>query len=149
MQQIDNELFTARANELRERVRNELGNTAVAMMQLRIIDCDAQEMSMTIAYPALPWEKNPDGVIHGGIVGTMFDTSMGIAAYAVTGGMTPTISLTTNFLRPAPGDGTLIVRARVTKAGRAVIYAEAEMWDSRAPEKPVATAQGIFRNRES
>ena len=88
-------------------------------------------------------------MIHGGIVGTMFDTSMGIAAYAVTGGMTPTISLTTNFLRPAPGDGTLIVHARVTKAGRAVIYAEAEMWDSRAPEKPVATAQGIFRNRES
>ena len=146
MVQIDNELFTARANELRERIESEHGETAVAMMQPRLIDCDADAKCMTFAYPALAWEQNPGGVIHGGIVGTMFDTSMGIVAYGLAGRMTPTISLTTNFLRPAPGDGTLIVRARITMAGHTVIYAEAEMWDSRAPEKLVATAQGIFRN---
>ena len=146
MIQIDNELFTERANELRERIENEHGSTAVAMMQPRVADCDAETMSITFTYPALPWEHNPDGVIHGGLVATMFDTAMGIVGYALTGRMTPTISLTTNFLRPAPGDGTLYVRARVTMAGRTVIYAAAEMWDSRAPETIVAAGQGIFRN---
>ena len=147
MVQIDNVLFMARANELRERVENDHSGSVVAMMQPRITDCDAAKMSITIAYPAQVWEQNPDGVIHGGVVGTMFDTAMGITCYALIGQMTPTISLTTSFLRPAPGAGTLVVRARVTKAGRAVIYAQAEMWDSRAPEAIVATAQGIFRNR--
>ena len=146
MQQTDNETFCARAEAITERIQRENADKIVSMMAPHIIACDAQEMSMTIAYPALPWEQNPDGVIHGGIVGTMFDTSMGIAAYAVTGGMTPTISLTTNFLRPAPGDGTLMVHAHVTMAGRTVIYAAAELWDSRTPEKIAATAQGIFRN---
>ena len=146
MVQIDNELFMARANELRERVGNDHSGSVVAMMQPRITDCDAAKMSITIAYPAQVWEQNPDGVIHGGIVGTMFDTSMGIACYALTGEMTPTISLMTNFLRPAPGDGTLMVHAHVTMAGRTVIYAAAELWDSRTPEKIAATAQGIFRN---
>ena len=146
MIKIDNELFATRANELRERIENERGDSAVAMLQPQITGCDAAEMSMTVEYPALRWEQNPDGVIHGGIVGTMFDTAMGIVCYALTGQMTPTVSLTTNFLRPAPGDGTLMVHAHVTMAGRTVIYAAAELWDSRTPEKIAATAQGIFRN---
>lgn len=146
MVQIDNETFSARAEELRQRVESDHGDTAVAMMHLRMVECDAQNRSLTFAFPAFPWECNPNGVIHGGLVATMFDTAMGITAYAMTGQMTPTINLNTSFLRPAPGDGTLIVRAQVTMCGRTVIYASAEMWDSRAPEKAVATAQGVFRN---
>ena len=146
MVQIDNETFSARAEELRARVENDHGDTAVAMLRLRMVGCDAENQSLTFAFPAAHWECNPNGVIHGGLVATMFDTAMGITAFAVLGQMTPTISLNTSFLRPAPGDGTLIVRARITMCGRTVVYAAAEMWDSRAPEKPVAMAQGVFRN---
>ena len=143
---IDNETFFARATALSEQIKTERENSVVGMMHPLVTDCDAAAMSVTVEYPAFPWERNPDGVIHGGIVGTMFDTAMGVAGFALTGAMTPTISLTTAFLRPAPGDGTLVVRARITMAGHTVIYLSAEMWDSRAPEQIVATAQGVFRN---
>ena len=146
MVQIDNETFSARAEELRAHVENDHGETAVAMMHLRMVGCDAENRSLTFAFPAAPWERNPNGVVHGGLVATMFDTAMGITTYAMTGHITPTVNLNTSFLRPAPGDGTLIVRTKITMCGHAVIYGSAEMWDSSAPEKIVATAQGVFRN---
>jgi len=143
---VDRDTVLARVSALRELIENDHGETVVAQMHIQLADYDTDPMSMTFSCPALKWEHNPDGVIHGGIVATMFDTAMGVVNFAMTGHMTPTINLTTAFLRPAPGDGTLIVRVHVTMAGRTVMHTAAEMWDSRDPARIVATAQGVFRN---
>ena len=116
------------------------------MMHPEIVSCEAEVPAITMSFPAQPWEQNLTGAINGGIVATMMDTVMGTLTYAITGGFTPTISMSITYARPAPGDGTLLVRSRATMAGQTVLCVDAEMWDSRHPEKLVATAQGIFRN---
>ena len=148
MTQSEKDAFRANADELLRMVQEDRRDTVVGMMHLTLSDFDPETVSLTVSYPALPWEQNPDGVIHGGIVCTMLDTAMGIVNYAATGQMTPTMSLTTSFLRPAPGEGTLVARARVTMTAHSAIYASAELWEKDAPEALVATAQGVFHRRQ-
>ena len=145
MTEAEQEAFAANAVRLTEFIRAKEKNTVVSMMQPELAVCDPKTFSLTLAFPGQPWECNPTGAIHGGMVSVMFDTAMGIAAYAYADELTPTISLTTSYLRPAPGEGTLHVHATVTMAGRGIMYASAEMWEAQSPERIVATAQGVFR----
>lgn len=146
MARVENEVFAARVQELVDRINDKLPNTVVSMMRPAIVSSDSETMSLTISYPAQDWELNAAGAVHGGITSTMFDSAMGLLAYAITGGLTSTISLNVSFPRPAAGDGTFMVRVYATMAGRTVMYMNGEMWDTRAPEKIVATASGVFRN---
>ena len=116
------------------------------MMAPEFIECDPVAMTQTYAYPAQVWEQNPDGVLHGGIITTMLDTTIGALTHIITGKLTPTISLNTSYLRPAPGDGRIIVKAYVTKMGRTLIYTRGELWEEKHPEKLIATAEGTYRN---
>lgn len=144
MLQIDNAAFQQRADRLAELVTE--SDRIFNMIQPALVSCEPEVPAITMSFPAQHWEQNLTGAVHGGIVATMLDTVMGTLTYAITGGFTPTVSMNITYTRPAPGDGTLLARARASMAGQTVICIEAEMWDSRTPEKFVATAQGIFRN---
>ena len=144
--EINKEVFRARAEELSERVKHEDGTTIVSMLQPALAGCDPDELSITLSYPAMHWERNAGGVIHGGITGLMMDTTMGVLAYAIAGGMCPTMNLNISYPRPAPGDGTLLVKAKAAMVGRSTLYMTAEMWDDRAPDKVVALANGVFHD---
>lgn len=115
------------------------------MLHPIFIDCDEQEMWVTIGFPAQAWETNPNGVIHGGITATMIDTAVGISAIAITETFTPTVNLHISYLRPCPADGTIAVRAYITMLGGSIIQTRAETYDTREPDKLVATAEGIYR----
>ncbi|MEM7143239.1 MAG: PaaI family thioesterase [Actinomycetota bacterium] len=65
----------------------------------------------------------PSGQVQGGIVAAMLDMTMAFAA-----GDLSTVSLHVDYLRPAMGP-ELTVTATVTRRGRRVIFAEAEMVD--------------------
>ena len=144
MTEAEKSRFAANAQRLVRVIVESNNVTVVSMLQPRLLDCDPAAESLTLAFAAQPWARNPNGAIHGGIVSTMFDTAMGLATYAAADVLTPTMSLTTSFLRPVPGEGWIVVRAVITRTGRSVLYASAEMWAEAAPEKIVATAQGVF-----
>ena len=144
MIETDKNEFIARAQGLVDRVTGEA--VVFGMMQPRLESCDPDTLSLVVSYPALPWERNATGAVHGGMTAAMMDTAMGTLAYAITGGITPTVSLNMSYPRPAPGDGTLLISVRAVMAGRTILCISGEMWDGRAPEKPVVTAQGVFRN---
>jgi len=144
MTETEKTTFLANIAEIERTATDERKNTILGMIKPQVVECDPEQQRITVAYPAMDWERNPHGVIHGGIVSTMFDTAMGIATYAVAGGMTPTISISVSFLRPVPGKGTVLVKAAITKAGRSVLYASAEMYEEGAENTPLATAQGVF-----
>lgn len=146
MTEADRQCFLDRAAELVSRAETTRKNTVFAMMQPHLTLCEPENRSVTVEYPAQHWEQNSNGVIHGGIVAAMMDVAMGTLTYALTGDITPTVSLNICFPRPAPGDGTLRIRAEATMAGRTLLYVRAAMLDTRAPEKPVATAEGVFHN---
>ena len=146
MMEFDKTLFAARADELAARVAAEDGSSILSMMRPRVIACDPNEPSVAVSYPALSWELNAGGVVHGGVTGIMVDSAMGILAYAITGGMCPTVNLNISYPRPAPKDGVLTVKAKASMVGYSTLFLTAEMWDNRAPERIVATASGVFHN---
>ena len=137
-------LFTANAKSLMDSIVFTHPATIVPMMKMQLVESEPENLSLTFAFPAMAWEQNPTGAVHGGIVGTMFDTGMGLTIYAAVGCLTPTINLNISYLRPAPGNGTLMLRATVTRRATRVVYASAEMWEAQTPDKIVATAQGVF-----
>ena len=143
---IDKELFRKRVDSLSVRVAAENDSTIVGMLRPRVVDFDADELRLTLAFPAAAWEENAGGVIHGGITALMMDSAMGILAYAISGGMCPTMNLNISYPRPTPGGGTLIARAKAVMTGRSTLYLSAELWDERAPDKITVTASGVFHD---
>jgi len=117
------------------------------MMKPYIVNHSFQDMSLEMGFPAQSWEENPGGVIHGGAMASMIDTCSGVLCGALAGRLTPTISLQLNYLRPAPADGQIIVGAQVTMLGHSIIYVSSRAWDSRNPDKLLATAEATYKNQ--
>jgi uncharacterized protein (TIGR00369 family) len=74
--------------------------------------------------------KQLHGVVHGGILAALADTTAAIAAYTVVprGTEIATIELKINYLEPVPG-GRIKADARVLRAGRNFVVSECEIWN--------------------
>src|SRR5579864_2271082 len=75
-----------------------------------------------------PRHKQIHGVVHGGILAALADTTAAIAAYTVIpkGVEIATLELKINYLEPVPG-GRVKADARVLRAGRNFVVAECEI----------------------
>lgn len=72
--------------------------------------------------------KQLHGVVHGGILAAMADTTAAIAAYTAVprGTEVVTVELKINYLEPVPG-GRIRAEARVLRAGRNFVVTECEI----------------------
>ena len=77
-----------------------------------------------------PSHKQIHGVVHGGILAALADTTAAIAAYTVVprGVELATLELKINYLEPVPG-GRVKADARVLRSGRNFIVAECEIFN--------------------
>jgi len=77
-----------------------------------------------------PRHKQIHGVVHGGILAALADTTAAIAAYTVVpkGVEIATLELKINYLEPVPG-GTIRAEAKVLRAGRNFIVTECEIFN--------------------
>jgi uncharacterized protein (TIGR00369 family) len=94
--------------------------------------------------PVRPEIARVGGIVCGQALATLADTAMVFACAGKLGVFTPvaTTNLETRFLSAAKGD-TVRCTARVIKAGRAMIFAEAML--TRLPDgAPVAAASATF-----
>ncbi|WP_106850246.1 PaaI family thioesterase [Blastococcus sp. Marseille-P5729] len=95
---------------------------------------------------------NRGGVMHGGAIATMCDSAMGHAVVSGAGPGKTSATASMNmvyFASAVPGDH-LTVRAKVIKAGRTTVFAEADVTrdgDGRALAQGVATF--VVRDRRS
>jgi uncharacterized protein (TIGR00369 family) len=87
--------------------------------------------------------KQNNGVVHGGAIASLIDTAAAFAIIALlpAGEQATTIDLTISYLRPLT-NGRARATARVTRAGRRVIGASAELVDNAG--KLAATALTTF-----
>jgi uncharacterized protein (TIGR00369 family) len=69
---------------------------------------------------------NPAGAVHGGLLATLVDTTMGAAVRSTTDESPATSQLTVTYLRPGK-PGRLVVKARVAKRGDNLTMCEAEV----------------------
>ena len=77
-----------------------------------------------------PRHKQIHGVVHGGILAALADTTGAIAAYTVIprGVELATLELKINYLEPVPG-GTVKAEAKVLRAGRNFIVVECGIYN--------------------
>lgn len=77
-----------------------------------------------------PTHKQIHGVVHGGIIAALADTTAAIAAYTAVplGVELATLELKINYLEPVPG-GRVRADARVLRAGRNFIVTECEIFN--------------------
>ncbi len=77
-----------------------------------------------------PKHKQIHGVVHGGILAALADTTAAIAAYTVLprGTELATLELSINYLEPVPG-GRVKADARVLRSGRNFIVTECEIFN--------------------
>ncbi|HXL21940.1 MAG TPA: PaaI family thioesterase [Candidatus Dormibacteraeota bacterium] len=76
--------------------------------------------------------KQMHGVVHGGILAMLADTTAAIAAYSTVpkGTAIATVELKINFLEPVPG-GRIKADARVLRTGRNFVVTECEIYNQR------------------
>ncbi len=86
---------------------------------------------------------NPRGVIHGGMLMTFIDRTLGSLVWqAIDGRACATVSLNTDFLAPArPGDW-IECRGQVTRQTRALVFVRGELT---AGDRTLMTASGIWK----
>ncbi len=77
-----------------------------------------------------PNHKQIHGVVHGGILAALADTTAAIAAYTAIpkGAEIATVELSINYLEPVPG-GRIKADARVLRAGRNFVVTECEIFN--------------------
>lgn len=86
---------------------------------------------------------NPGGVIHGGMLMTFIDRTLGALVWHAIGGRPcATVSLNTDFLAPArPGDW-IECRGQVTRQTRALVFVRGELTTG---DRTLMTASGIWK----
>ncbi|MDP4023657.1 PaaI family thioesterase [Methylobacterium sp. NEAU 140] len=102
---------------------------------------DVREGRTRLRLALAPEHGNNLGIAHGGILCTLLDVALGTAARLNAGRPVVTLDMQTRFL--APGRGVLIAEGRVTRAGRSVLFCEAEIRTEGGGL--VATATGLLK----
>ena len=115
------------------------------LLDPQLESCDYAARTMVISMTPKPWMKNPAQMIHGGVTASIVDFTMGILCRCCsTGLMTPTIDMSVSYLRPAPIDKRLFVKATVTMRGFTVCHATAVAWAEGNEDRPVVSASGSY-----
>ena len=110
-----------------------------------LIGCRVQSVQDGIAQVALSLEpqlRNRGGKLHGGVLFSLVDISMGLACSSAHGfdQQSVTIECKINYIR-AVSDGEVLCIAKVIHPGRRTLVVEADVLQG---DKLVAKAQGTF-----
>ncbi len=106
-----------------------------------LMSLDAKAMTARVRFEGRPEFTNPAGYIQGGYLVAMMDDVIGMLTTVKAGASKypSTVDLHTHFLRPVRV-GAIEVAARLRNVGRAMVFAEAELFDARGKEAARATA---------
>jgi uncharacterized protein (TIGR00369 family) len=127
-----------------EFINGKMADTLNGRLKAEFESCDDENQALTLRFPLEPWQVNGLGTLHGGMVYTMMDLAMSMAVYCFSREtIPPTISMTVNYLRPIPMEGSVLIRTRVTSLGKrnATAYCEAVIPSS---GKTACTAIGTY-----
>ena len=100
-----------------------------------LLSLDMKALTTRVRFEGRPEFCNPAGVIQGGYLVAMMDDTIGMLAGMKAGKarLPSTVDLHTHFLRPVR-KGVIEVAARLRNVGRAMVFAEAELYDSRGKQ---------------
>jgi len=107
---------------------------------------DVEKISEDLVHVHLdlqPWQCTSFGVAHGGVMMTLLDFAMAMAAKVKHGhlGGAMTIDMSTSFIKG--GKGKMVVHGTVLKAGKSIQFCEASAYD--ASGDLLAKSMGTFK----
>ncbi len=114
-----------------------------------LIAVDPDAGTIEVAFTATDKFLNPVGVVQGGFLAAMLDSTLGPALGATLGPeeFAPTTDLHVQFLRPAR-PGRLTGRGRIVRSGRDVGFLAGELTDEQGNLVAVATATVQIRRTD-
>lgn len=119
-------------------------------MESDLYSFSPEERKITLSFPVLKKELNPNGAMIGGLICTAIDITYGILVFGLCGGeiIPPTITMTTNFINAIFGGDTLLVTAKVESWGKRIINMSA-VGVSKDTGKTIITSTTSFVSNES
>lgn len=85
----------------------------------------------------------PDGgIAHGGAISAFADTVAGASTLPMAGGVTPTVDLRVDYLRPATGEA-LHGTAKARHEGQDIVTVDIRITDE--TDREIATGRGVFK----
>lgn len=143
MKSAETLLMERRANWYLDFVKNGQEDCINRRLTYEIVECSYETQALTLSFETTDWMMNPGGVVHGGMICTMFDITMGITSLALSGTFTPTVNLSVSYLSPAPNHDHLVITAHATRVGKTFVQLTAEA-SSENTRTLCATATAIF-----
>lgn len=114
------------------------------LLRPRFVACDADARTLTVDYPPRDWTLNSKSTLHGGMMSTMLDMTMGLLGRYCKGVQdVTTVTLDVRFLRPAPAGRTVRVCAQAEKTGHRILFLRAGLSDAETGEQ-FASAGATF-----
>jgi len=99
---------------------------------------DADKTTCRVSFPVTDMVRNPQGSLHGGVMCSAMDISMGHLVAKVAG-PGATIEMKVQFIRPVT-EGTVTVEGSFTKRGRSLSFMESKLYASDGKLAAHATA---------
>jgi acyl-CoA thioesterase len=124
--QVDADEVSALAREAASDPAWEFGSFFLSRFLRLDISYDEPEQICTVVLPYGPHLCNPQGFVHGGVITTALDISMGHLCKRFLSAAV-TIEMQMRFFRPLTGTGTCT--GRIIRAGRRIVHLESRMTD--------------------
>ena len=132
------------ATELRKLLAEQAAPDCAALTPFDIIEADFTIGFVRLQFAEQPAFKNHFGNIQGGFGVAMIDALISIAAYAKVRAWLPTVEIKSSFVAPAK-IGPCIGEGRVIKAGKNLVFLEAQLWGADGQLAIHATATASVR----
>lgn len=116
-----------------------------ALMPHEIVDADLERGYVKLRFAEQRAFENHFGNINGGFAVALIDVLISVAAYAKTRQWCPTVEIQSRFVGPAR-IGVCEGEAWVVKAGKNLVFLEANLWGSDNQHAVHATAIATSRN---
>lgn len=110
----------------------------------KLVECNPEDHSLTLKFQVQDWMLNHMKILHGGIMTTCCDMTMGLLIkYLMQTQNSVTVSLNMNFMRSAPAGSSILVTAKAEKQGRRIQFLSSRVVDAEN-KKQLADCTAVF-----
>ncbi|MCV2491164.1 PaaI family thioesterase [Geodermatophilus sp. YIM 151500] len=115
-----------RARAAADDPEHRFGNFFLSRFLSLDISYDDQAQTCSVVLPYAPFLCNPQGTVHGGVITTAMDISMGHLCHRFLS-TAVTIEMQLRFFRPLTGTG--VIQGRILRAGQRIVHLESHLYD--------------------